>query len=210
MLQGSVANLNNQVSSTNNSVSQQQAQINSLQNNVGALNGQLAAGDLNSLTVHSSASIAGNLTVSGNANIAGNLVAHNAEFDGILTVNGHIVTAGNAPQVAVGQALGIGTANQPNTDPLAVVDGTDSAGTVSVTTGSTDYTNGVLAHISFAQAFGSSYKTVISASNDNASDLHVYIVKTLTGFDIVTKDTPQAGMNYQFDYIVLGTQVASN
>jgi hypothetical protein len=36
-------------------------------------------------------------------------------------------------------------------------------------------------------------------------------VKTLTGFDIVTKDTPQAGMNYQFDYIVLGAQqVASN
>jgi hypothetical protein len=46
---------------------------------------------------------------------------------------------------------------------------------------------------------------MLSAVNNNATDLRVYIVKTPTGFDIVTKDAPQAEMQYQFDYIIVGT-----
>jgi TolA-binding protein len=62
-LQGSVGNLNSQMSSTNGSVSQQQSQITNLQNDLGTLNGQLAAGDLTTLTVHAPlATVTGNDT----------------------------------------------------------------------------------------------------------------------------------------------------
>jgi hypothetical protein len=185
--------------------------MNNLQSSVSNLSAQLMSGIFTGVTVSGNASIGSNLTVNGQTILNGTLTAKDAEFDGVLTVNGHIVTKGNVPQIAVGQALGVGITNQSNTDPLAAVDGTDSAGTISVTTGSDQFGSGVLAHLTFAQAFNTSYKAVISASNDSATDLRVYLVKTSTGFDIVTKDIPAPGTNYQFDYIVLGAQqVASN
>jgi hypothetical protein len=84
---------------------------------------------------------------------------------------------------------------------------------VTITTGSTGDTDGVLAHLVFAKAYdaGTTYNAVISATNGNATDLRVYIVKTDGGFDIVSKDAPGASQTYTFDYIVLGSQqVASN
>jgi hypothetical protein len=151
--------------------------------------------------------------VTGDATIDGTLHAQDAEFDGILTVAGHIVSKGNAPTITVGDAIGAGDGINQATDPTVQIAGTDNAGSVTITTGSTGDTDGVLAHLVFAKAYdaGIAYNAVISATNGNATDLRVYIVKTDGGFDIVSKDAPGTSKTYTFDYIVLGSQqVAAN
>ncbi len=142
----------------------------------------------------------GNLSVSGNVTVAGTLET------GDIYVNGHIVTKGAAPTVSTGDALGQGVLGTSTNAPAISNDGTDAAGTVTVTAGAQNVASGVLAHISFVDAYGSSYKVVASASNDQAANLRIYVVKTASGFDIVSNDTVQAGQTYAFDYVVLGTQ----
>jgi parallel beta-helix repeat protein len=171
------------------------------------------------LSITGNATIAGNLSVGGNINVLGaittssltvtdsvavqgNLVVEGDIEVRNITINGHIVTAGNAPAISLGVAAGQVAVNQNQL--VATVDGNDSAGTVSVTTGSQNLANGVLAHISFAEAFNGSYKVVLSASNDPAGLLRVHTVKTATGFDIVANDIVTAQTQYTFDYIVLG------
>jgi parallel beta-helix repeat protein len=174
-------------------VQEQQAEIE-------ALGTSITTAELN---VSGAATVA-SLTVTGDATVEGNLVVEGDVEVRNITVNGHIITAGNAPGVALGDAAGQAALNE--TVPVAVVDGNDSAGTVGVTTGSQNLTNGVLAHISFAEAFNGSYKVVLSASNDPAGLLRVHTVKTATGFDIVANDPVSALTQYTFDYIVLGAQ----
>jgi hypothetical protein len=155
----------------------------------------------------------GSLHVTGDVTVGGTLHAQAAEFDGVLTAAGHIVSKGNAPTITVGAAIGTGNGIDQTTNPTVQIAGTDNAGSVTITTGSTGDADGVLAHLVFAKAYdaGTAYNAVISATNGNATDLRVYIVKTDGGFDIVSKDAPTASQTYTFDYIVLGSQqVASN
>ena len=152
---------------------------------------------LTSLKVTGSAGIQGNLTVSGDIETRN------------ITVNGHIVTAGMAPLLAVGVAAGSSVIDQ--LAPAATVDGNDTAGTVVVTTGGTVSDSGVLAEISFAQAFtGGKFKVSLTPTNNHALDIRVYVQKTATGFQIVTKDKALAATQYNFDYIVVGAQTTSN
>jgi parallel beta-helix repeat protein len=172
-------------------VQEQQAEIEALGTSVTTAN----------LNVSGGATI-GNLTVTGDATVQGNLAVEGDVEVRNITVNGHIITSGNAPLVVIGTAVGQAAVN--DAAPVAAVDGNDSAGTVSVTTGSQNLANGILAHISFAEAFNGSYKVVLSASNDPAGLLRVHTVKTATGFDIVANDIVTAQTQYTFDYIVLG------
>ena len=138
----------------------------------------------------------GGLTVREHAEFQGTLVARDAEFTGTLSVNGHIVSRGSRPTVAAGQALGSAGAT-------ASVDGTDTAGTIVLTSDGAQ-TAGVIARIGFQKAFDTSYKVVLSATNEHAADLRVYVVKTATGFDVVARSPLTTATQYQFDYIVVG------
>lgn len=168
-------------------IQQQQSQINALQQSVGLVNG----GTIN-----------GNIQINGNLSVSGSVTVSTLESTADITVGGHIITKGRAPVATTGVAAGqsMGGANVP----AVVVDGTDSAGTVTLTTGGQNTANGVLAHIDFDVDFGTSYKVVISAGNDNGAGIRTYVVKTAQGFDIVTKDALVANNEYTFDYIVLG------
>jgi hypothetical protein len=169
------------------------------------------------LTLTGQASISGGLNVSGPTTLTSLTVTDAVTINGTLTVdtieagsitvNGHIVTKGSAPTVAVGDAAGTGLAGDESTNPQAVVDGTDSAGTVTVTAGAENMNSGVLAKITFAEAYEADVKVVVSASNESASEIRTYTVKTATGFEIVAKDQLQAGAEYAFDYIVQGVNV---
>ena len=188
-------------------VQEQQAQITTLNNTVASLQAS---------NISNGGNVNGNLSIAGDVMVGGTLVvAKNAIFQADVTVigalhtadiyvSGHLVTVGMAPQVTLGSALGAGQGGVG--DPMASLDGTDSAGTLSVTAGTQNVISGSLAHIAFNKAFGGSYKVVVSASNEKAADLRIYTVKTSTGFDIVTPDAVQTGNNYQFDYVVIGTQ----
>jgi hypothetical protein len=209
----SISNLSSQLATTNSNVSSNTSSINNLQSSVNNISAQLMSGNFTGITVSGNANIGGNLTVTGQTTLQGKLVAQDAEFDGVLTAAGHIVSKGNAPTITVGDAIGTGDGIDQATDPTVQIAGTDNAGSVTITTGSTGDTDGVLAHLVFAKAYdaGTTYNAVISATNGNATDLRVYIVKTDGGFDIVSKDAPGASQTYTFDYIVLGSQqVASN
>lgn len=148
-------------------------------------------------TTLTSLTVTGDATVQGSLTVAGDIETRN------ITVNGHIITAGDVPQVAVGIAAGQTAPGNP--EPVVAVDGNDAAGTISITTGAQNTANGVLAHITFAEAFSGSYKVVLSASNDKAGLLRVHTIKTATGFDIVANDPASILTQYDFDYIVLGT-----
>jgi hypothetical protein len=166
------------------------------------VNGTTALTDLNVTgnAQFASINVVGNLAVQGNVTIAGTL--NTAD----IYVNGHIVTKGGAPTSTVGTALGTNGSGSTGVTPTVTVDGTDNAGTITADTGTQDVLSGVIAHVSFSKAFDSSYKVVVGASNDNAADVRVYIVKTAEGFDVVSRDNLLPELHYAFDYVVLGAQ----
>ena len=150
------------------------------------------------------------LAISGDVEVGGDLVVAGTITTMRLVVNGHIVAAGDMPTISAGDAAGMAAENGTTTGaPLAEVDGTDTAGTVTLTAGTQDQQTGVLASIAFATAYQDSFKVVVSPVNDPAADLKIYIHKTATGFDIVTKNAPAAGLQYQFDYLVIGVQTVA-
>ncbi len=154
------------------------------------------------------------LTVTGDASIAGTLTVQNLVVTANITVNGHIVSRGNAPQLALGVAAGTSPADKPGVTPAAQpaanVDGTDTAGTIIVTTGQTISEAGVLAEVTFAAAYDGSFKVALTPTNETALDIRVYVQKTTNGFKIMTKDKTVAASNYSFDYIVIGAQQLAN
>ena len=150
-----------------------------------------------------------NLTINGNIAVDGNLTVGGLTSVQSIRIGGHIVSAGETPAVMAGKALGITTSALSSSQVL--IDGTDTAGTISVTAGDTQVADGVMADLQFANSYQGSYKTVISPTNDAATDIRVYIHKTSTGFEVITKDVLQPNAVYRFDYIVVGTnQLAAN
>lgn len=140
-----------------------------------------------------------NLTVTGNANLAaatiGTLsVTSSAQFAGDITVGGHIITSGGEP-TSQAQAAAGGAAS-------VAVDGTDTTGTITITTGSSPAA-GDLAKILFSKTYGQAPHVVLSPSNDKAAGLHFYKGTTnATDFMLNALDTPQANTTYKFDYFI--------
>ena len=143
---------------------------------------------LTSLSVTGDADIQGALTVQGDTTVVN------------LYVGGKLVSRGAVPVTALGAALnGVLGASISNS-------GTDTAGTVSIVSGSTAAQTGVLAEITFTGAYTTPPKIVISGNNAKSAKLGAYVVRTSTGFQIVTDDVIEQGTTYEFDYIIIETQ----
>jgi hypothetical protein len=176
---------------------------------------QNQSSNLANVSVLGTATVA-NLNVSGTSTLADLLVTGNATVQGTLTVgtivvssitvSGHIVSTGQVPTLAVGVAAGSSTDSR--LAPSISDDGTDTAGTLTIVSGQTVGTAGILADVSFNQPFnpGTTYKVALTSTNDHALDIRVFVQKTATGFQLVTKDTAAPGTTYSFDYIVIGAQ----
>lgn len=135
-----------------------------------------------------------NLTVTGSATIANLTVTGSASFAGNITVGGHIITSGGQPTAQTQGAVGTGAS--------VAVDGTDTTGTITITTGSNP-TAGDLAKILFSKTYGQAPHIVLSPSNNNAADLRFYKGTTsATDFMFDALDTPQANTTYTFDYFI--------
>jgi parallel beta-helix repeat protein len=148
------------------------------------------------LGVTGDASIGGNLTVGGGLTVTGD--SHLAT----LYVSGHILSTGTTPTIAVGPA-------SPSTATVSI-DGTDTAGTITVSIPSTLPANttlaaGDIADVTFAKAFEYTPRVVLSADNADSLNMPVYVVKTDTGYHIMTTAAAQLGKSYQFDYIIVGS-----
>jgi parallel beta-helix repeat protein len=114
---------------------------------------------------------------------------------GNITVNGHIVTGGNTPTIAAGAAA--------CTSPVVSVNGNDTSGTVSVTTGTGCESGGVLATVSFDVAFAATPRVTLTPTSASSASLKAFNgATTLTSFTVDTADPPGDTTTYTFNYFV--------
>jgi hypothetical protein len=132
----------------------------------------------------------GNLNISGAA-LVGSLVVGSG---GIMT-SGHIVSGGALPTIAAGTAA--------CTTPTTSIVGNDTAGTVTVTTGSGCSLAGALATITFNGSYTQAPVVVITANGSTSATLQTYVTETSNGFTIGTNTVPSDGGTYVYNYHVI-------
>ena len=103
--------------------------------------------------------VSGDLAVDGNLTVLG--LAHVQD----LQIDGHIITAGGQP-TSLPQVDAGGSAT-------VAVNGTDTTGTITITTGSNP-TAGDLAKIIFSKTYGQAPHIVLSPSNDKAAGMRFF------------------------------------
>lgn len=112
-----------------------------------------------------------------------------------LTVNGHIITGGSTPTIAAGSAA--------CTSPTVNITGDDTAGTITITTGSGCSSSGQLVAITFNSAFSATPHVVLTAENASGALLPIYDVPSTAGFTISTPNTPANTTTYTYQYTTL-------
>lgn len=161
------------------------------------------------LQVNGTLSVAGNTTLQGTVTFqrgisastgsfsgllsAGQINTSNLQLSGDLIVNRHIAGGGGTPSRTNGSALGGGG--------TASVSGSDTAGTVTINTGSSPPA-GCFVTVHFAVAFGSTPHVVISPSNSSSAGLNYYTNRAGSNFSVCTTNAPSASTTYLFDYHV--------
>ncbi len=160
---------------------------------------------LNTMTIANDASVQGQLTVqkglivSGPGNFAGPLSAPSINIDrlnlsGDIQLNRHIDAGGGVPGISSGTGVGGGG--------TVSISGTDTAGTVTVNVGS-GAPAGVLANITFTNAFGGTPHVVITPVGSGAAGLNYYLSsRTTAGFSISTTNAASPG-SFSFDYVAI-------
>ncbi len=145
-----------------------------------------------------------NLVVSGSATFGGavsapQLTVSSLQISGDLTFNRHVDAGGGTPGKSDGTPLGGGGTSS--------VSGTDTAGTVTINTGSNP-TGGCFMTITFVNKFNATPHVVISPANDKAADLRYYVTRNTASFNVCstgkyTGAAPDAATSYLFDYVVI-------
>jgi hypothetical protein len=135
------------------------------------------------------------LTVTGNASIGGTLTVTGVATFGDIVVSGHFITAGNTPTATTTAALGLGA--------LVSIDGNDTSGTITVTTGSTAPSAGEMASVAFAKAFGKTPRVIITPGDGTSAPLQVYPDQRASDhFSFGVTGTPVAHTTYTFEYFI--------
>lgn len=105
--------------------------------------------------------------------------------------------AGSTPTIAVGSNIGTGG--------TVSISGTDYAGTITITTGST-VAAGQMAAVTFSTAFGATPQAVVLTSGDSASAaVQLFATKAASGFSVRVAGTPGSGATYTVNYVVIGS-----
>ncbi|NCU37605.1 hypothetical protein EOL96_00885 [Candidatus Saccharibacteria bacterium] len=142
------------------------------------------------MTVNQLTTINNSLNVAGNVAIGGALSVRDFQV-GQLTVTGHLISSGNAPNVSRGGGTG--------SNGTVSISGNDTSGTVAVNTG-VGAGNGLLATVSFAQRYGSTPHVLVTPIGRAVPGL--YVNRTADGFTISVEGTLSPG-GYAFDYFVV-------
>lgn len=133
----------------------------------------------------------GTLNVSGSAKLATLTVTGRANFQSDISVNGHIITGGGAPNYSLGTAATVS------------VQGNDTAGTITFTTGASG-AQGVLANLAFSRGYGATPRVIISAQNDASASAHIFpTAKSTTGFSLSSGQALAPNTTYTFDYFIV-------
>lgn len=153
----------------------------------GALNLQGALNIKNSLNVQGTTSFGGAVSI-------GQLSVTSLLISGDLSINRHLSPVGGTPGKTNGSSLGSGG--------TASVGGSDTAGTITINTGSAPAA-GCYITVNFAAKFNSTPHVVVSPSNSDAGGLNYYTNRTSTSFSLCSVNTPAAATNYIFDYVAV-------
>lgn len=150
-------------------------------------------------TVQGALTVQKDLSVSGAANFGSlsvsSLSVTTLQLTGDLNVVRHIVTSGTSVvRSSSGTALGAGG--------TVSVSGTDTAGTVTINTGSNPPA-GLFISVNFAQAFATTPRVIISPVGFAAGSVTYYVTRSTTGFSIGCATPPPAGSSFSFDYMVI-------
>lgn len=146
----------------------------------------------------------GDLSASGNGTFGGSLSAgvintSTLAVTGNLNLSGHLIITGLRPGISLGGEAGNGASTN--------IDGNDSAGTVSLNTGSvslnaTKY-GGLLINVTFHTAYGRVPRVLLTPVGQFAGALPYYVQRTATGFTIGAASGIQSNTGYTFDYWVV-------
>jgi len=141
--------------------------------------------------------IQGNLSVNGTASFSGavsasKLTVSTLDLSGDLTLTHHITAGGSTPARSYGSALGSGGS--------ASVSGSDTAGSVSINTGSSPPA-GCFLTISFSAPFNATPHVVVTPVGSSAAGIQYYINRSTANFSICTASAPPASASFGFDYI---------
>ena len=116
----------------------------------------------------------------------------------------HLTSQGTAPTIAVGAAAGTGGSVG------ATITGHDMANGISVVTGASGQTSGVLATITFGSAFASAPNVSCTATNSSSALLPtgvtpvgVFVTTTTTTAVINVTAAPAAGTTYTFQLLAI-------
>jgi hypothetical protein len=155
-----------------------------------------SSGDFSSINVSGAADV-GTLEVTGTATIATLNVLGNATFAGNITVEGHFIAKGDDPTLETMESLGGG---------LATVDGNDTAGTITIQTG-TNPVDGELLKVLFNKQYGNPPRVILSPANGHGADLKIFRAGT-TNEHFILKSTnePAANTTYKYDYFIIQSE----
>jgi len=138
------------------------------------------------------------LTVKNRAIFLGDVVVHGNTSVVSLTVNGHVITGGDTPTAKAGSGACDGA--------TATVEGTDTAGRVTVTPPAGCDTTGGIVTVTFSKAFDKPPRVTLTPANANASMLKTYVDSdaiTTTSFTIATPTAVDGSRTYKWHYQVL-------
>jgi len=163
--------------------------------------GQIHVND--QLSVSGNTILQGTLTAQKGLNVTGQssfgslsasqITVSNLQLTGDFVISRHISANGGTPGRSGGSALGAGG--------TASVSGSDTAGTVTVSTGGGPGA-GCFITMNFVNRFNTTPHVVISPSNSSAGTLQYYTNRSNTNFSICTASAPSGSTTYLFDYIV--------
>lgn len=146
-----------------------------------------------SLTVQSGMSVNGNGTFSGNISTP-QLTTGALVLNGNLTLAHHLLISGSIPSRVTESATGSGGTTSVN--------GSDTAGTLTINTGSGPVA-GCYETVTFATPFSGTPHMLLTPVGANSASLTYYVNRTSTNFSVCSVNAPQAGQTYTFDYFVI-------
>jgi len=146
--------------------------------------------------------ISSTLTVTGDATFSGTLTVQNISVQNI-TINGHIITAGNTPSATVETAAGTADPSNNIAAPTVTIDGNDTAGTITITTGA-NTASGTLANITFNTPYGKAPVVIVSPKDSLSAAVSPYADSngSLNGFNVGIVNASQTTKTYKFNYWV--------
>lgn len=168
----------------------------------------LGTAQINSLQVAQNTAIQGSttmrdLSVSGTSTFSGAMTASQITVSRLvlsgnasLQVPNHVSFTGPSPGRSITPSV-LGSGGS------ASVNGSDTSGTVNISTGS-NTSAGCFTRITFAQAFTSQPRVIISPVGAAAGRTEYYVDRNTSGFSICTSSPAPTNQAFAFDYFVAG------